>query len=169
MFVNESRSINCGNPHSSVLVPVLWNLFYDDLPRLHLAAGPILIGFADDITLVAVTHTTDLLEELVNPDLQAVNVWMSQRGLQLAHHTTKAVMLTRKWVYRINIQKRLCYLGVELDTRRSYTPHIRTVAWKAVKVTLAIGRLMPNVGGPSHPKRAFLSSVVMNLCGRHLD
>jgi len=51
------------------------------------------------------------------------------------------------------------YLGVELDTRLSFATHIATVPRKATESVKAIGRLMPNVGGPAQAKRALLGSV----------
>ncbi|XP_060874648.1 uncharacterized protein LOC132948261 [Metopolophium dirhodum] len=51
------------------------------------------------------------------------------------------------------------YLGVELDTRLSFTKHVQQASLKASQSALAIGRLMPNIGGPSQSKRALLGSV----------
>ncbi|KAE9540864.1 hypothetical protein AGLY_004109 [Aphis glycines] len=52
------------------------------------------------------------------------------------------------------------YLGVELDSRLSFTRHIASAPAKATKSAKAIGRLMPNIGGPSQAKRALLATVV---------
>lgn len=52
------------------------------------------------------------------------------------------------------------YLGVQLDTRLSFVEHVSTVAAGAKKAAAALGRLMPNVGGPSQSKRTLLMSVV---------
>lgn len=52
------------------------------------------------------------------------------------------------------------YLGVRLDTRLSFVDHIGSAAAGAKKAAAAVGRLMPNVGGPSQAKRSLLISVV---------
>jgi hypothetical protein len=52
------------------------------------------------------------------------------------------------------------YLGVQLDTRLSFGAHVGKVAASARKAAVALGRLMPNVGGPSQSKRSLLMSVV---------
>jgi len=51
------------------------------------------------------------------------------------------------------------YLGVEIDTRLSFTKHIQQASRKATDSATAIGRLMPNIGGPSQSKRALLGTV----------
>jgi len=58
-----------------------------------------LVGFADDFAVVGVAKTSELLENLVNPVLMKIDDWMTNQGLQLAHHKTEAVMQTKKWVY----------------------------------------------------------------------
>ncbi|KAL4092285.1 hypothetical protein QTP88_026810 [Uroleucon formosanum] len=62
--------------------------------------GVQLVGFADDLALLAVGETSDTLEEVVNPTLDAIDGWMGAHGLQLARHKTEAIVLTKKWAYR---------------------------------------------------------------------
>lgn len=54
------------------------------------------------------------------------------------------------------------YFGVTLDSKLSFIRHIRTVSTSASSAARAIGRLMPNVGGPSMLKRKLLASVISN-------
>jgi len=42
----------------------------------------------------------------------------------------------------------------------SFTTHVAAVSRKAAELARAIGRLMPNIGGPAQAKRALLGSVV---------
>ncbi|VVC25513.1 Hypothetical protein CINCED_3A009483 [Cinara cedri] len=91
--------------------------------------------------ILAAAHTSDALAGVVNPALDAIDAWMGDHGLRLARHKTEAIMLTKKWAYQDPV------LG-----------HYRTVSGKASKAALAIGRLMPNLGGPSQSKRALLMS-----------
>lgn len=52
------------------------------------------------------------------------------------------------------------YLRIILDSKLSFTRHIRVVSMSAAALARAIGKLMPNVGGPSMAKRRLLAAVV---------
>jgi len=94
---------------------------------------------------------------------------MRDNGLTVAPQKSEAVVLTRKHSYAdpelyveghaIPVKSAIRYLGVELDSRLSFTRHIAAASRKATESAKAIGRLMPNVGGPSQSKRALLGSV----------
>lgn len=63
------RKMTCGVQPSLVLRPTLWNIFYDDLLQLKLPVGASTIGFADDLVLLVVNHTTEGLEVATNEAL----------------------------------------------------------------------------------------------------
>jgi len=58
--------------------------------------GVYLVGFADDLAVVGVARTGQLLEDYVNPILEAIDRWMTISGLELAHHKSEAVLLTKR-------------------------------------------------------------------------
>ncbi|KAL4091475.1 hypothetical protein QTP88_026162 [Uroleucon formosanum] len=94
-----SKTVTCGVPQGSVLGPTLWNVAYNYLLDMEVPQGAQLVGFVDDLAVVGVAKTSELLENLLNPVLAKIDDWMTTRGLQLAHHKTEAVMLTKKWAY----------------------------------------------------------------------
>lgn len=61
---------------------------------------------------------------------------------------------------QIKVKQALKYLGVTLNPKLTFTHHIRVVTESAMASARAVGRLMPNVGGPSVTKRMLLSVVV---------
>lgn len=168
-----SRWVTCGVPQGSVLGPTLWNVLYDGLLELQMPPGVQLVAFADDVAVVGIARTGSKAEELMNPVLEAISIWMSENGLKLAPDKSEAVVLTAKKIYEeprlmleghpIPVRRHIGYLGVRLDTRLSFREHVTTVSKKASAVARAIGRLMPNLGGPSRDKRVLLMSVVRSV------
>ncbi|KAL4084959.1 hypothetical protein QTP88_027819 [Uroleucon formosanum] len=163
------RNTTCGVPQGSVLGPALWNVFYDDLLEMETPHGVQLVAFADDVCVLGISRNGEFATTLMNPILGAVADWMSSNGLQLAPAKTEVIVLTRKHLFNdpeliveghaVPVKRSMRYLGVELDTRLLFTKHVHQASAKACESALAIGRLMPNVGGPSQRKRALLGTV----------
>jgi len=164
------RPVTCGVPQGSVLGPTLWNVAYDSLLCMEVPPGVHLVGFADDLAVVGVAKTGRLLEDRMNQVLEAIDSWMRTKGLELAHHKSEAVLLTKRWAFtppslfigghQVEIKPSLRYLGVIIDRRLTFAEHVDTVAKKAARSAVALSRLMSNVSGPSQAKRRLLASVV---------
>lgn len=128
-----------------------------------------LVTFVDDVCVLGIARNGETAATFLNPVLEKVSNWMTSNRLKLAPAKTGAVVLTRKYVsvnpelfvegHAIPIKPSMRYLGVELDTRPSFIKHVHQASLKAFQLALAIGRLMPNIGGPSQSKRALLGSV----------
>lgn len=161
--------INSGVPQGSVMGPTLWNVLYDEVLTTELPAGVKLVGFADDIAVVAKAKSEELLTNLVNRGLQRVAKGMKRLHLELAPEKTEAVLLTRRRKIRpilFEVQgttfgptKAVKYLGVWLDTKMTFAEHVNQAIIKAEKTIKALSNLMPNIGGPRASKRKILSSV----------
>lgn len=166
----SEKSINSGVPQGSVLGPFLWNVLYDEILRIALPDGITLIGFADDIAMIATAENETQLENKANTALQRVAKWMESRMLDLAPKKTEAVLLTTRRKIRpvefilngnaVRPSNAIRYLGVWLDTNLNYGPHINQVVQKAEKTVTALSGIMPNIGGPRASKRRVLLSVV---------
>jgi len=59
----------------------------------------------------------------------------------------------------IALSAKLCYLGVILDKRLTFAPHVSAVAKIASRSAVSLARLIPNVKSPCQWKRRLLASV----------
>lgn len=162
--------VSSGVPQGSVLGPTLWNILYDDLLETEQSDDILLIGFADDVALLAIAKTEDTLMTKTNAALARIARWILRRQLQLAPEKTEAVLLTTKRKIApvqfeiqgttVRLSSAIKYLGVWLDTKLTFNTHIDKTIQKAEKTLKALSSIMPSVGGPRASKRKILSSVV---------
>lgn len=170
---NTKMTMSCGVPQGSVLGPTLWNFYYDGVLNLELPIGTRTIGYADDLALLAFGNTREEMEEKIVWSMSKIDIRMNQKRLNLAPEKTEIVILEgRRKLKEINIRfnnqnlrnkKSLKYLGVQIGHNMNMWTHIKYVAGKAEKTAAALGRLMPNIGGPKAVKRKVLGSVVNSI------
>lgn len=88
--------------------------------------------------------------------------------LGVGHTKSKAVMLNRKCTFRppvilsgghfVSVK----YFGITLESKFTFTCHLRTNSASAVISTRTVDRLMLNVGDPLVSKRRLQTSVVLS-------
>ena len=141
--------------------------------RFILPKDVVLVGYADDVPMVAVAATIEELEWKCKQTLEIVSQWMKEHGLKLAQEKSEAVLVTKrrnfeypKLVldgYTIQFQDSIRYLGLWIDRHSNFKDHIKRTSTKAGNEGTALQQLMPNVGGPKQGSRALLSTVVNSL------
>ena len=94
-----------------------------------------LVGYVDDVAMVAVAATIEELEWKCNETLEIVSQWMKEHGLKLSQEKSEAVLVTkrRKFEYpklvldghTIQFQDSIRYLGLWIDKHWNFKDHIR--------------------------------------------
>ena len=143
--------IKSGVPQGSILGPILFNIFMNDL--FYLLQND-LHNFADDNTISAVSQTiSDLTHLLASKSNLAID-WFRWNCMIVNPDKFKAIVLTkaRQDTSGISINLRdhcitseesVSLLGITIDCRLSFDKHVSTLCRKAASQLSALKRLRP--------------------------
>lgn len=148
--LSSPKTIKCGVPQGSILGPLLFILYINDLPNCLEYSKPGM--FADDTYITTTGSSLTQVIQLVNSDLGNISEWLLANRLSLNVAKTEqmfigsddnlnkisnsaAVYLGNKPIKRVRKSKSL---GITIDERLSWTDHINVLSRK---VSSAIGGL----------------------------
>ena len=157
------RFLNKGTPQGGVFSPIAWNLAFDSLLKLFDRSNVLIIGFADDGTILISGPDPTTLVHIAQEALNKISRWGIDHGLTFSPSKTNAVLFHRKYKSPestlpsltldgsiIKYTTTVKYLGVLLDYKLKWTPHIEDKIAKAKKSLLLHRNAMGKLWGP-HP------------------
>ena len=138
---SSTRAINYGVPQGSVLAPLLFSIFINDLPS-SIQNGDMFL-FADDATMSVKGKTTNEIQSKMNLALDEVFSWTQKNKLLLNTNKTKVMVIgSRQKINALNenhldvhirttpiecVSQYKC-LGVIVDSNLLFTKHVEKVA-----------------------------------------
>lgn len=147
---SSNRQITCGVPQGSVLGPLLFLIYVNDLP---LASRFNTRMFADDTVLFMSRKDLRTLNNDVNINLEFVDEWMKANKLSLNYTKTK-YMIVRSCKasitgnFEIKISETVLertdhikYLGIFFDENLSWKFHVKNLSTKIASICGAMSKL----------------------------
>ena len=89
--MSSERHVTCGIPQGSILGPILFLVYINDLPECLQKATPQL--FADDTNLTVAGESIEEVELAMNNDLHCVHKWMLANQLSLNSSKTEFLLI----------------------------------------------------------------------------
>ena len=141
--VSAYRPITCGVPQGSVLGPILFLLFINDISNLSPSSHYTL--FADDTTLTCSSPSYHNLIHLANRELSILYNWTVDNKLSVNASKTSLLLITNRTHdielpmlvsidhTPIHIESCVKFLGIYLDYRLDFSFHISNVSKKLSK------------------------------------
>ena len=184
---SETKTISCGVPQGSVLGPLLFLLYINDLPNISKKLNFFL--FADDTNLFYECNNLEKLERVVNKELKKLVTWLNVNRLALNVSKTNYVIFaainkpikpTTIIINRQAIEQKeyVKYLGVLIDSRLSFKYHISATTKKMARAVGIISKLRHYVNKKIllmiyysliYPFLIYALPVWGNACNTHLD
>ena len=119
-------NITCGIPQGSILGPLLFTIYINDLPSCNLFSKPRM--YADDTTLTTSAEDPCVLEHKMNYDMNLIQSWLSANKLTLNVKKTKYMP--------IGSQFKLSQINSDLTVKVNNTPLERKIKHKSLGVQI---------------------------------
>lgn len=154
-YFSESTDILTGVPQGSVLGPLLFIIFINDLPNY--IKNAFLTLFADDASTVLTAEDMDTLSRKANYSIELMSSWCHLNGQVLNVDKTELMLFTPVGVkpdssllVRINNKSiakspNIKFLGVNLDNSMSWEIHIQNLSDRLATKNFSIIQLRGSV------------------------
>ena len=145
---SNPEKITCGVPQGSILGPLLFILFINDLPNQSNLTTRL---FADDACLSYSHKNPTELENIMNKELVIINNWIKSNKLTINYSKSNFIIFAnkiRKHKFNIHMDgntleqvKSTRYLGVVLDEKLNWKEHIKTIQSKISRGSYILSKI----------------------------
>ena len=153
---SEIKEIETGVPQGSVLGPLLFLLYVNDISRAIREEGVVAMLFADDTNIFVQGKNLVTVKKLAEQVMKQLSTWFYENKLSLSIEKTQFSIFHKRGTKIPEECNKLCfdteeirrvdqskYLGVILDDRLSWEPHIKTTLENLVKTANSLKVISP--------------------------
>ena len=147
--VTKTLTQSC--PQGSVIAPLMWNIYLNDLFSEVRSLGVDIQCFADDIVVCSETNKETPLNSSLGEALELIASWGATWKVTFSQTKTKIMNFTRlrKSVtgpvsfagQNLEVVDHFKYLGIVFDSKLSWKKHLQYTAAKATKILAQFGGL----------------------------
>ena len=134
-YKSSYKRISCGVSQGSVISPLLFLIYINDITKAFSFHTTL---FADDINLHMSNSSFNVLQTTLNLELYTTDQWLRANKLSLNNNKTNFMLVTSRKhnpasfeviinYHNISPEDNLRYLGVLLDNKLSWKPHVQRV------------------------------------------
>ena len=149
-YTSNEYAIKASVPQGSVLGPLFWNIYFDDILHLIREAH----AYADDCTLHFTcnqdNHHHTILR--INETLKLIVKWGKRWQVSLAPEKTQLMIISRRTIPPnlpnirlenkvIEYQSSINILGIQFDNKLSFTDHVKDLAARTARKLACLRRI----------------------------
>lgn len=148
---SECRYISRGVPQGSILGPLLYIIYSNDLANI---IENKIVLFADDTSVICTAKTKEECSNDVTNVLDGLNEWFSRNNLMLNVTKTKLIEFRRNQEHMninymntvIESVENLSFLGLQIDQQLNWKAHIHGLTQKIARSCYALRIIVDAVG-----------------------
>lgn len=152
--MSEERIVKYGVPQGSVLGPLLFIVYINDLPKATIQPMSL---FADDSTVTITCNNIDTYKYDINVALTSIIKWLDNNNLKININKTKLIHFRQRDTaasanldiqYNNNVIEETNttkFLGINIDNKLNWKPHVENLCKKINSLAYVLYKLSPVV------------------------